>query len=199
MAIVVSTKAPKAPLNQIEERKKRRQARVLLEGGIVILSLLFVLLLRVLAFEGVLITSGSMEPALAKGDYSLVDHRVALRSSWKRGDIILFEPPKSWSGTDVALVKRIIALPGEEIVIMNGQVYVNRQPLSETYVTERPLPEDTIPLILGPEQYYVVGDNRNNSDDSRDNGPINEANIRGRVLSTLWPLSRFGGLPAPAY
>jgi signal peptidase I len=200
MAIVVSTKkVPQAPANPVEDRKKRRQARVVLEGGVVILALLFGLMLRVLAFEGVLITSGSMEATLRKGDYSLVDHRVALRGSWKRGDIVLFEPPSTWSGTDKALVKRVVGLPGEEVVLMNGQVYINRLPITETYLKEKPEDQDTVPLKLGPNQYFVLGDNRNNSDDSRENGPISEPDIRGRILTRLWPISRFAPLPTPEY
>lgn len=199
MPIVVSTKAPPAPVNPTEDRKKRRQARVVIEGGAVIVALLFGLLLRVLAFEGVLVTSGSMEPALARGDYALIDHRVALRGNWKRGDIILFEPPSTWSGMDQALVKRIVGLPGEDIVLLNGQLFINGQPLSESYLREKPEPEDIVPLKLGPGQYFVMGDNRSASDDSRENGPISEANIRGRFLTRLWPISRFGSLPSPQY
>lgn len=199
MPIVVSTKAPQVPINPIEDRKKRRQARVVLEGGIIIVALLFGLMLRVLAFEGVLLTSGSMEPELQKGDYALVDHRVALRGRWQRGDVVLFEPPTTWSGTDKALVKRIIGLPGEEIVLSDGQVFINGQPLSENYLKEKPNLEDTNPIKLGPTEYYVMGDNCNHSDDSRDNAPIDETDIHGRFLTRLWPLSRFGQLQTPQY
>jgi signal peptidase I len=96
-------------------------------------------------------------------------------------------------------VKRIIGLPGEEIVLLDARVYINGQPLSESYLREKPELEDTLPLKLGPDQYYVMGDNRNHSDDSRANGPISEADIRGRFLTRLWPLSRFGALQSPQY
>jgi signal peptidase I len=198
MAIVVSTGKTKVPQNTVEEQKKRRQARVLLEGGIIIVALLFGLLLRVLAFEGVLITSGSMEPTLQRGDYTLLDHRVALRGSWQRGDVILFRLPASWEGSDPHLVKRVVGLPGEVVTLWNGRVYINDKLLEEPYLAELPNAETLLPLKLGPDQYYVMGDNRNFSDDSRENGPILEKEIQGRVLWRLWPRSRWGTVRMPS-
>lgn len=199
MAIVVSTGAKKPPLSSADQRKRRRQARVLIEGGIIIVVLCFGLLLRVLAFEGVLITSGSMEPVLQKGDYTLVDHRVAIRGSWDRGDIIIFESPESWEGPEATLVKRVIGLPGDTLSMQVGRVYINDRPLLEPYLKSLPNPEQMESIKLGPGEYFVMGDNRNNSDDSRDNGPVPEKYIRGRVLSRLWPRLRFGGITKPSY
>ncbi|RYG58940.1 signal peptidase I [bacterium] len=199
MAIVVSTGPQKPVLSAVDQRKKRRQARVLIEGGIIIVALCFGLLLRVLAFEGVLVTSGSMEATLYKGDYALVDHRAAIRGSWERGDVIIFASPESWEGPEATLVKRIIGMPGETIAMLGGRVIVNDKIIAEPYLKEIPLPEDMQPHLLGKDEYFVMGDNRNNSDDSRDNGPVEEKYIRGRVLSRLWPRDRFGSLSKPDY
>lgn len=194
MAIVVTTGAKAPQLSPQEQQERRRQRRTYIIGGFTILALLFVLLLRVLAFEAVVITSGSMQPTLYRGDYTLVDHRVALRGSWGRGDVIIFEAPATWKGPGTSLVKRIVALPGEEVTLLNGQVLIDNKVLDETYLTERPDPEDSQRLRLGPDQYFVLGDNRNNSDDSSENGPIAESDIRGKLKGILWPSSRFGGL-----
>ncbi len=199
MAIVVSTGAPKVLHNSPEQIEKRRLTGVLIRGGAVILVLLFALLLRVLAWEGVLVTSGSMEPLLRKGDYTLVDHRIALRGAWARGDVIVFDSPSTWQGADETLVKRVIGLPGETVALFKGQVLINGAPIQENYLGEAPDAQDVPPTKLGGDQYFVMGDNRNNSSDSRENGPVPSKNIRGRVLMKLWPMPRFGSLTVPAY
>ncbi|MBW3636035.1 MAG: signal peptidase I, partial [Armatimonadetes bacterium] len=97
-------------------------------------------------------------------------------------------------GPGTSLVKRIIGLPGEEIVLFRGRVYINKKLLSETYLANSPDAQDTAPMVLAPDHYYVMGDNRNFSDDSRANGPISEKDIRGRIKMILWPMPRIGGL-----
>ncbi len=199
MAIVVSTGASKVPDNSPEQIERRRLAKVLTKSAVAIVILLFGLLLRVLAYESVLVTSGSMEPLVRRGDYTLVDHRVALRSAWQRGDVVVFKKPDSWDGADETLVKRVIGLPGERIWLVYGRVLVDGKALPEPYLKELPDSQNSPPFQLGPNQYFVMGDNRNNSSDSRENGPISETDIRGRMTRRLWPFSRMGSWPAPDY
>lgn len=199
MAIVVSTGASKASDNSPAAVERRRLTRALTKGAIVIGVLLFGLLLRVLAYESVLITSGSMEPLLRKGDYTLVDHRVALRNAWQRGDVVVFQKPQSWDGPDETLVKRVIGVPGDRVWLVYGRVMVNAQVLPEPYLNEVPDAQNSAPFQLAPKQYFVMGDNRNNSSDSRENGPISESDIKGRIIRKLWPLSRMGSWAAPDY
>jgi len=182
-----------------DERYKKREVKVLLEGGILIVALMFGLLLRVYAYEGVLVTSGSMNPGIAKGDYVLVDHRVALRGQWKRGDVIIFKSPKTWDSAGQTLVKRIVGLPNESVAIDSGQVVVDGKVITENYLPNDVDAEMIPPTQLGPKQYLVLGDNRNSSDDSRDNGPISESDIRGRAITKLWPLSQVGAFIPPTY
>lgn len=177
-----------------QTRESRRLARSLMFGGTIILLLCFCLILRVLAFEGAWVTSKSMEPTLFKGDYALIDHRTALRGQWQRGDVVLFPAPESWDGPGVPLVKRIVGLPGETVAILSGRVLINGKPLAESHLAERPEPEDMEPIKLGNDEYWVLGDNRNNSDDSRVNGPIQEKDIAGRFLFRLWPVATIGAI-----
>ena len=211
MPIQIQVGQTPQPLDPAVEKEKRRSARFWTGAACIVCVLSFVMVLRLYAFEGTVVTSGSMEPTLYKGDYALFDHRAALRTRWNRGDVIIFEAPRSWSGGGAegndegsfqgqTLVKRVIGMPGEKVAILGGNVIINDKTLTgETYLNGQSDPDVTYPIVLGPDQYYVMGDNRNNSDDSRNNGPISEADITGRVLFKLWPLSRIGGLPTTNY
>ena len=171
-----------------------------IEGAILMLALILGLLIRAGVYETVLIPSASMEPTLKIGDRMLVDHRNSLHGRWRRGDIITFHPPESWQDPDQdLLVKRIIGLPGETVDIYQGKVYINGKELQENYLQAPMDPDDPIQLSLVPGQYFVMGDNRNNSDDSRDHGPVPEQDIRGRAVRLLAPFSRMGALPPPNY
>lgn len=199
------------PIDPAVAKEKRRRARFWSTSSCIVSVLAFVMVLRLYAFEGTVVTSGSMEPTLYKGDYALFDHRAALRHRWNRGDVVIFEAPPSWLGGAAegtgegsfegqTLVKRIIGMPGEKVAILGGNVIINDKLLpNQDYTNGKPDPEVTYPITLGPDQYYVMGDNRNNSDDSRNNGPISEADITGRVLFKIWPPSRTGGLPTTNY
>lgn len=160
-----------------------------LEGAILVLALLMIFIMRQAWLEPAIVTSGSMEPTLSVGDRFLVDHRRTLSGKWKRGDLVLLQTTNGRWGEDV-LVKRIIGLPSERIEIFKGRVYVDGSLLPESYLKERPLPEDEAPLVLGKGEYYVLGDNRNNSGDSREYGPVENAEIRGRVLRKIWPMEK---------
>ncbi|MDE2669619.1 MAG: signal peptidase I [Chloroflexota bacterium] len=111
----------------------------------------------------------------------------------ERGDIIVFES-SAGSGND--LIKRVIALPGERIAIVQGRVYINGQLLNEPYITEAW--SDTRPEILIPARhYYVLGDNRNSSQDSRSGriGLVPRERIVGKALLRYWPFDSFGLAP----
>ena len=110
-----------------------------------------------------------------------------------RGDIIVFQT-SGGSGND--LIKRVVGLPGEQVEIVNGTVFINGQPLLEPYITE--VWSDTRPAIVIPERhYYVLGDNRNSSQDSRSGriGLVPRDRIVGKALLRYWPLSDFGLAP----
>ena len=158
----------------------------ILEGIILVMALVLGLAIRFGVYETAIVVSSSMEPTLLVDDRILVDHRKSLSGTWQRGDIVFFSPPPSWTGgesEDIGelLVKRVVGLPGETVSSLGGQIWVNRRPLDEPYLS-RKIDRQTPPLsvVLGPNEYFVAGDNRDNSEDSRILGPIPNEVIHGR-------------------
>jgi signal peptidase I len=149
------------------------------------------------------IPSASMEDTLLIGDRVLVD-RISWRFSQpERGDIVVFHPP--FDGP--VLIKRIIGLPNDEISLRGGFVYINGQRLDEPYVRRvdgRPEPSDPFsnglpwslqePYKVPAGSYFVMGDNRTDSGDSREFGPIKRAQFVGRGFARYWPPGRIGGV-----
>jgi signal peptidase I len=176
-----------------------RNRRVLIQSLVALSFLTICGVLRIFVYEIALITSESMEPTFGKGDYLLVNH--APKNEWSRGEIVFFKNPDSWSddGQDILLVKRIIGLPGETIKYSLGQVSINGKRLSEPYLKETESPDDARPVRLGPNQYYVLGDNRDNSDDSRINGPIEAKDVRSSAVGLVFPFAAFKWFSLPRY
>jgi signal peptidase I len=116
------------------------------------------------------------------------DGQTAVTSVFRRGQVVVFYSTPSHDETP--LVKRVIGVPGDEVVIRDDRVWINGQALDEPYV--HGLPTDCRrycgPLVLGAGQYFVMGDNRTHSGDSRAFGPVAEDEIIGRVLLRYWPL-----------
>lgn len=199
MPLRIQTGVTPAPRDPIAEKKRRRQIIFRVSLGVVLVLACFGLMLRLWAFEGTLITSGSMEPTLLKYDYVLLDHRVILQDTWKRGDVVVFNSPAKWDSAGQTLVKRVIGLPGETVQMRAGIYRINNRPLVENYTQNTEKDDNTLPVTLKMNEYWVSGDNRNNSDDSRVNGPIEGADIRGRISGVLWPPGNIGLIPAPNY
>jgi len=144
----------------------------------------------------------SMENTLMPSQYILVDKLTPRFDTYHRGDIVVFNPPTNskWQAdpTGTPYVKRIIGVPGDTIDIRNGSVYVNGEKLDEPYVFghQPTVPEAwKLPLTLGPDEYFVMGDHRQASQDSRAFGPITKDSIIGRAWLRYWPMSDFGILP----
>ncbi len=173
---------------------RSRLAVSLFRMGLIVLPLLFVLLLKSLVFDTMLVISDSMLPTMAKGDYLLTDHRAALRGAWKRGDIVTFTSPDSWDSRGETLVKRIVGMPGEVVHYTGGRLHINDKVAVEPYLRERADEEFRAPVTLKSGEYWVLGDNRNNSDDSSENGPISEEDIRARAVYRLLPWGRRGAV-----
>ena len=136
----------------------------------------------------------SMRPELKNGDVVLVNRLVYNAMTPKRGDIIAFKP----NGRENAhyYIKRIVGLPGETVQIKDGKVYINgKEQKKDIFVSEIEKPgvaRDEI--TLGENEYFVLGDNRNHSADSRDAsvGVLHRKDLLGRAWIRIWPLDRFG-------
>ena len=132
-----------------------------------------------------------MLPAIRPGDWLLVRSRGD--SPLKRGDIIVHAADKG--GNDEA-VKRVIGLPGEEVRLREGSLYIDGEPLHEPYLDGLPssLGLDDRAWNVGDGAYFVMGDNRAHSTDSRDYGAVELESVLGRVVSRVWPPARWGSL-----
>lgn len=183
-----------------DEKKSSKWLSCLIEAAIILVAVVLVWLLRTHVYETAIVTSGSMQPTLYKDDRALVDHRASLHGHWRRGDVVIFNGPPAWGDNDdQMLVKRVIGLPGENIELKNGQVFIDGRQLTETYIKE-PMEADSFgPFHLGATQYFVMGDNRRNSEDSRINGPVDDKYMHGRFTVVVAPLAHAGRMPLPEY
>ena len=141
------------------------------------------------------VSGSSMENTLSHGDNLIVDKITYRFSDPKRYDIIVF--PFRYQ-EDVYYIKRIIGLPGETVQVIDGYVYIDGEQLDEHYGNELMENPGIVaePLMLGEDQYFVLGDNRNHSSDSRDPsvGVIRRENLLGRAWIRIWPFERFGAI-----
>ena len=137
----------------------------------------------------------SMEPGFEETQRLLVIKAVYWFGDPQRGDVIIFH---SKTNSDENLIKRVIGLPGETVEITDGQVYIDNTPLEEPYIAEPP--DSDYPSTQVPEGYYfVMGDNRNHSNDSRSWGVLPGENIIGKVWLCYWPLSDWHLIPGYSY
>lgn len=159
-------------------------------------ALVLALILRTFVVQAFWIPSGSMVPTLLPGDRVLVAKFWYWFQEPKRGQIMVFKYPVD---PQRDFVKRIVGLPGDVIEVRDGVVIVNGTSLSEPYVRNRDmftLTESTvfpkIPFTVPKDSFFVMGDNRPNSQDSRFWGFVPKQNIRGPVFFRYWPLNRIG-------
>ena len=139
------------------------------------------------------VSGSSMENTLSDGDNLIVDKITYRFSDPKRYDIIVF--PYQYED-NTYFIKRIIGLPGETVQIVDGTIYINGEVLDESYGREvmKNSGMAADPITLGEDEYFVLGDNRNDSTDSRDPsvGKIKRNQIIGRAWVRIWPLSKIG-------
>ena len=181
----------------------------------VILALIIFLALQ-FSVQNFRVEGSSMRPTIVEGQYLLVNKLVyfnlnprdvrsvlAFSSSAKaervypfhapqRKDVIIFHFPRDPSRD---FVKRVIGLPGDTVEIDDGNVLINGIKLEESYITRRDS-DDMKPLTVGEDSYFVMGDNRRASNDSRDWGTVPTSNIVGRAWVSYWPLDRLRTLTA---
>ena len=160
----------------------------------IIVTVVFAVLVSISSFQTVTLQESAMEPTYSVGEKFFVNRAVYKIKSPKRGDVIVFRTSVS---DDAALhIRRVIGLPGETVLIKDGQVYINGKVYEENGaypdITNAGLADSSITLESG--EYFVLGDNRNNSEDSRfsDIGNINKKYIVGKLWFTVSPKSKIG-------
>ena len=185
-----------------------RVGREIIEA--VVLAAVVFMLLQV-TVRNFKVDGSSMDPTLEDGQYLLVNRLVYLRVElgrlakivpfWtagegssrhaihapKRGEVIVFEfPDSNPNNPKKDFVKRVVGLPGETMRMFDGKVFVDEEALDEPYLSHKDH-SNASEVILGEGEYYVLGDNRSHSNDSRSWGAVPEANIRGKVWMVYWP------------
>ena len=173
------------------------------------LALLIIAPIRIFLFQPFFVQGASMEPNFEDGEYLIVNElgykitdiefddikffSVKSFKDLKRGDVIVFRYPKN---PKQYFIKRVIALPGEKIEIRNGQVIISQKGsnpivLDESeYLAENEKTSGELAMVLKDDEYFVMGDNRSFSSDSRSWGPVKKENIIGKVLIRAWPFDR---------
>ncbi|MCX8032953.1 MAG: signal peptidase I [Thermoleophilia bacterium] len=172
--------------------RKRSGLGLLLEIiFIVVAAFAIAMLVQAFVVKPFTIHQISMQPTLLEGDRILLSRLTYHFREPKPGDIIVFHSPVV-EGED--LVKRIVAVEGDRVAIKDGVLYVNGVARDEPYLFERPFRGDMAELTVPEGKVFVLGDNRNNSGDSRFFGPIDKDLIIGCALCVYWPIGRWKGL-----
>ncbi|MEL6440773.1 MAG: signal peptidase I [Cyanobacteria bacterium J06621_8] len=187
--------------NSAPLRRERSQRLILLfiAGFIsisVVLSALVAVMIRLYVAESRYIPSKAMLPTLRVDDRLIIDKLAYRFRSPQRGDMIVFNPTKALreKNYNTAFIKRIIGLPGDIVQVRGEQVYINGEPLSEAYTMNEENQEEWTPQVVPPDSYFVLGDNRNNSYDSRFWGFVPRKNIIGQATQRFYPFESAGSL-----
>ncbi len=161
----------------------------------IILLVIIIVPFRMYIAQPFIVNGASMEPTFKQGDYLIVDELSYLLREPERGEVIIFRNPEDSSQY---FIKRVIGLPDEKILV-NGKSVTITQIDGEEFVLEQPFVENasnrSAEIILGSEEYFVMGDNRAVSYDSRMWGPLKLDLIKGRAFARLFPPKKIGLLP----
>jgi len=179
-------------LNQTENNKEPRESAVWEFIKVVIISLAIVLPIRTWVAQPFIVSGASMEPNYHNGEYLIIDEITYQFREPQRGDVIVFRFPLN---PREFFIKRIVGLPGEIVEIKDGAVTVEKNGqimvLDEKYITSSVETGPNIKIML-KNGYFVMGDNRLHSSDSRMWGELPKERIMGRALLRLWPLAKAG-------
>lgn len=171
---------------------------------IVVVALSIFLVVYLFFMQPHQVNGQSMEPTLISKEYVLTDKVSYQTGNPRRGDVVVFHAPESAGcaeGTGCDFIKRLIGLPGDIVLIRDDKVYVNGEPLAEPYLAEGVISPPGVftrgerEIVLGQDEYFAIGDNREHSSDSRAWGPITKSSIVGRAFMRYWPLNKAGIIP----
>jgi signal peptidase I len=162
--------------------------KVFREVGITVLIAVAIFAILRLTVQSYTVVMSSMEPNFQQGECIMVNKVCYRASAPQRGQVIIFDPPFD---SPHPYIKRVIGLPGDIVEIKDGKVSINGTPLEEEYIMAPP--DYAMPATEVPEdEYFVLGDNRNNSNDSHTGWTVPRDNIIGRAWFVYWPPSRWG-------
>lgn len=182
---------------------------------LIVVALVVAVLIKTFLVQAFFIPSASMRDTLLEGDRVMVNKLAYRFGEPGHGDVVVFDSPLGQphdgenfigavfrnigeslgvSTPDTALIKRVIALEGDMIEIRDNSVFINGASIDEPYLSRTVQMPDFGPLEIPADHIFVMGDNRNQSEDSRRFGPVPESSIIGRAFVRVWPPSRWGGL-----
>jgi signal peptidase I len=177
---------------ELQKSKKKKWFRELQEWVLSLtIAVIAALLIQNYAFAQTEVKNISMQRTLVEGQ-RLIEDKISYRFEHpSRGDIVIINGPES----EKRLIKRVIGLPGDVLNFKDGHVYINGKLLEEPYVKGQTYANGlAVPYTVPANKVFVMGDNRENSQDSRVIGPIAMSSIEGRAIFRLWPLNKFGQL-----
>ena len=170
-----------------------------LQGIVAIAAVLVMIYLFIMSPQQV--SGHSMEPNFHDGDYILTNKIIYQVHDPQRGDIAIVKSP---ANKDIDYIKRVIGLPGETLELRDQHYWINGKQLVENYLTNKPLYggsflHDNEPVTIPPDEYFVSGDNRPGSSDSREFGFIAKQDFVGQAFFRYWPTNEVGLIPHPTY
>jgi signal peptidase I len=170
---------------------------------VIIISLAIIIPLRFFVFQPFIVQGNSMEPNYANGEYLIIDEISYRFKEPQRGDVIVFRFPRNPSQF---YIKRVVGLPGETVEVESGRVIITNDQHKggleineESYLGQPQFTPGDAKVVLGPTEYFVLGDNRDASSDSRGWGPLDEEFIIGRSWLRAFPVDRFTKFELPSY
>ena len=171
-----------------------------LQGIVVVMAIMVMIYFFIMSPQE--INGASMEPNFHNGEYILTNKIEYKIIEPKQGDVVIFKSPRN---KDIDYIKRIIGLPGDTVALRNNKIYVNDKPLEEGYLA----PDIYIfggsylregsEIVVPQGKYFVMGDNRPHSSDSREFGPIAKEDFIGKAILRYWPFGKTGLIKRPIY